>query len=166
MTDQEYIKKLEEALYDSLALNINWVSTALKSDLEYHSEYAAVIKQAKETLKLSKNPKMHNMSTTPRLKPWGLPSSKNMKFKVSYYDYDTDKYVMKDCDRMEFKDGNFSFYPVDNPVKIYKSIVIDHPKVAIYQDRDRMKIIVTGYQYMNDGGYWRTETIIENVRED
>ena len=60
MTDQEYIKKLEEALYDSLALNINWVSTALKSDLEYQSEYAAVIKQAKEALKLSKNPKMYD----------------------------------------------------------------------------------------------------------
>jgi len=53
MTDQEYIK--------SLALNINWVSTALKSDLEYHSEYAAVIKQAKEALKLSQNPKMYDL---------------------------------------------------------------------------------------------------------
>ena len=42
-----------------------------------------------------------------------------MKFKVSYYDFDTDKHLTKDCDRMEFKDGNFSFYPVDNPVKIY-----------------------------------------------
>lgn len=61
MTDQEYIKKLEDALYDSLALNINWVSTALYSDLEFHSEYEEVIKQAKETLKLSKNPKMHNI---------------------------------------------------------------------------------------------------------
>lgn len=89
-----------------------------------------------------------------------------MKFKVSYYDFDTDKHLTKDCDKMEFKDDIFSFYPVDNPVKIYKSVIIDHPKVAIYQDRDRMKIIVTGYQYMNDGGYWRTETIIENVRED
>lgn len=61
MTDQEYIKKLEEALYESLALNLNWISTAVKSDLEFHSEYAAVIKQAKETLKLSKNPKMHDL---------------------------------------------------------------------------------------------------------
>ena len=61
MTDQEYIKKLEEALYESLALTLNWVSTALKSDLEFHSEYAAVIKQAKEALKLSKNPKMHDL---------------------------------------------------------------------------------------------------------
>ena len=61
MTDQEYIKKLEEALYESLALNLNWVSTALYSDLEFHSEYAVVIKQAKEALKLSKNPKMYDL---------------------------------------------------------------------------------------------------------
>ena len=61
MTDKQYIKKLEEALYESLALNLNWISTAVKSDLEFHSEYAAVIKQAKETLKLSKNPKMHDL---------------------------------------------------------------------------------------------------------
>ena len=39
MTQKEYIKKLEKALYDSLTLNINWVSTALYSDLEFHSEY-------------------------------------------------------------------------------------------------------------------------------
>lgn len=61
MTDKQYIKKLEKALYDSLALNINWVFTALYSDLEFHSEYEEVIKQAKETLKLSKNQKMHNI---------------------------------------------------------------------------------------------------------
>ena len=61
MTDQEYIKKLEEALYESYALNVNWTSDAEASDLEYYSEYAAVIKQAKETLKLSKNKKMHNI---------------------------------------------------------------------------------------------------------
>ena len=89
-----------------------------------------------------------------------------MKLKVSYYDFDTDKHLTKDCDKMEFKDGIFSFLPLDNPVKKYKAVVIDHPKVTIYKDRDRMKIIVTGYQHMNDGGYWRTETIIENVRED
>jgi len=89
-----------------------------------------------------------------------------MKFKVSYYDFDTDKYVTKDCDWMEFKDGDFLFRPVDNPVKSYKSVSISHPKVTIYQDRDNMKIIVTGYQSMRDGGCWLTETIIENVRED
>ena len=89
-----------------------------------------------------------------------------MKFKVSYYDYDSDKYVTKDCDRMDFSNGEFYFYPVDNPVKMYKSVVIDHPKVSIHQNKDRMKIIVTGYQYAGEGNYERTETIIENVRED
>lgn len=61
MTDKQYIKKLEESLYESLALNLNWISTTVTSDLEFYSEYAAVIKQAKETLKLSKNPKMHDL---------------------------------------------------------------------------------------------------------
>ncbi len=61
MTDKQYIKKLEKALYESLALNINWVSTALYSDLEYHSEYESVIKLARETLKLSKNPDMRDL---------------------------------------------------------------------------------------------------------
>ena len=61
MTDKQYIKKLEDALYKSLALNINWVSTTLYSDLEFHSEHEEVIKQAKETLKLSKNKRMHNI---------------------------------------------------------------------------------------------------------
>ena len=53
-----YIKQLEDALYESLALNINWVSTTDASDLEYYSEYKAAIKQAKEALKLSQNPNM------------------------------------------------------------------------------------------------------------
>jgi hypothetical protein len=29
-----------------------------------------------------------------------------------------------------------------------------------------MKIHITGYQYTGEGGYEKTETIIENVRED
>ena len=89
-----------------------------------------------------------------------------MKFKVSYYDYDTDKQITKDCDSMEFKDGKFYFYPVDNPVKIYKAVVIDHPIVTIHQNKDKLSISVEGYQYMKEGGCWRTTTTIENVRED
>jgi hypothetical protein len=58
MSDKEYIKKLEEALSESLSLNINWTEDASDEDLNYYSEHRAVIKQAKETLKLSKNPKM------------------------------------------------------------------------------------------------------------
>ena len=89
-----------------------------------------------------------------------------MKFKVSYYDYDTDKYVTKDCDRMEFKDGKFSFDPVDNPVKIYKAVIIDHPIVSIHQMDDRIRICVSGYQCMKNGGHAKTNTIFESVRED
>lgn len=58
---EAHIKQLEEALYESLALNLNWTSNADASDLEYYSEYKGVIKQAKEALKLSKNPLMHNI---------------------------------------------------------------------------------------------------------
>jgi hypothetical protein len=60
LSDKEYIKKLEEALSESLSLNINWTEDASDEDLNYYSEHRAVIKQAKETLKLSKNPNMHN----------------------------------------------------------------------------------------------------------
>jgi len=89
-----------------------------------------------------------------------------MKFKVSYYDYDSDKYVTKDCDRMEFSNGEFHFYPVDNPVKIYKGIGIDHPKVSIHQNNDRIKIHITGYQYAGEGNYERTETIIKKKKKN
>jgi len=92
-----------------------------------------------------------------------------MKFKVSYYDYDSDKFVTKDCDSMDFSNGDyqFSFYPVDNPVKIYKAITIDHPKIKVQQNqRWGIKIIVTGYQCMKDGDYWKTDTTFESVKED
>lgn len=58
---EAYIKRLEEALYESLALNMNWASNADASDLEYYSEHRRVINKAKEVLKLSKNPEMHNI---------------------------------------------------------------------------------------------------------
>lgn len=89
-----------------------------------------------------------------------------MKFKVSYYDYDTDKYVTKDCDEMHFGDGKFSFYPVDNPFKSYKMVIIDHAIVTIHQNKYNLSISVVGYQYIKEGGYWRTTTTIEKIRED
>jgi hypothetical protein len=49
---------------------------------------------------------------------------------------------------------------------MYKSVGIDHPKISIHQNNDRIKIHITGYQYAGEGNYERTETIIENVRED
>ena len=89
-----------------------------------------------------------------------------MKFKVTYYDYYTDSVVTKDCHSLTWTQGLFEFVPVDNPVKIYKAVIIDHPKVSIHQNKDKLSISVEGYQYMKDGDCWRTTTIIENARED
>ena len=95
-----------------------------------------------------------------------------MKFKATYYDYDTDKSVTKDCIEIDYNndynnaDKNFSFVPVDNPPRIYKSVVIDHPIISIYQNDSGIRILVQGYQGMNGGGYAKTKTVIESVREE
>ena len=91
-----------------------------------------------------------------------------MKFKVSYYDYDSDNTIEKYC--FEFncdtKENKFSFIPVDNPVKIYKSVIIDSPVTYIGYNNGKLKIVVEGYQMIKDSGYWKTETIITNIEED
>lgn len=91
-----------------------------------------------------------------------------MKFKVTYYDYDADKSVTKDCVEVNYNttDKNFSFIPVDNPVKIYKAVIIDHPIVSIHQMDDRIRICVSGYQCIKNGGHGKTNTIFESVREE
>jgi hypothetical protein len=93
-----------------------------------------------------------------------------MKFKVTYYDVETGKGVTKNCVEIDYKEHNFernfSFVPVDNPPRIYKSVVIDHPIISIYQNDSGIRILVQGYQGMNDGGYAKTNTVIESVRED
>ena len=58
---EAYIKQLEEALYESAALNINWSEDASDEDLNYYTEYRGVIKQAKEVLRLSKNPNVNSI---------------------------------------------------------------------------------------------------------
>ena len=91
-----------------------------------------------------------------------------MKFKVTYYDIDTDSTVTKNCESIsDYKttDESFSFCPVDDPPKIYKAVVIDRPTISIYQHKDKIRIIVDGYQYMKSGGYWKTKTTIENNRK-
>ena len=89
-----------------------------------------------------------------------------MKFKVSYYDYDTDKYVTKECYRMRFYDGVFEFMPVDGPIKIYKSIIIDHTRFSVSQNNTGfISISVVGYQYTKNGSYEKTTTKVENVRD-
>lgn len=88
-----------------------------------------------------------------------------MKFKVKYYDYDSDKTIEKDCFDFEYdtKENKFSFTPVDNPVKIYKSVVIDSPVTYIGYNDNEQVILVEGYQMIKDGGYWKTKTTITSV---
>ena len=89
-----------------------------------------------------------------------------MKFKVSYYDYNTDKNVTKECYRMSFYDGVFEFMPVDDPIKIYKSIIIDHPIFSVSQNNTGfISISVVGYQCTKNGFYEKTTTKVENVRD-
>ena len=44
-----------------------------------------------------------------------------MKFKVSYYDFDTDKYVTKECYRMSFYDGIFEFNARNRKLNEYQA---------------------------------------------
>ena len=93
-----------------------------------------------------------------------------MKFKVKYYDYDSNNTIEKDCIDiiMNPKENQFSFTPVDNN---YKVVIIDRPSIHIgyldseYQDH-KLKIVVEGYQMIKDSGYWKTKTIISNIEED
>ena len=88
-----------------------------------------------------------------------------MKFKVSYYDFDTDKYIKQDFDRINFySNGELYLYSL-NPYKCHK-VVISNSKISFDQDNDRMNMRIKGYQYLGEGNYKITETIIENVRED
>ena len=90
-----------------------------------------------------------------------------MKFKVTYYDIDSDSSVTRECFRMGFSSHEvFEFWPVNVPPNQFKSKCIDHPKITGYQDGETLKIIVKGYQYTKSGGYWKTDTIFESVRED
>lgn len=91
-----------------------------------------------------------------------------MKFKATYYDYETGKSVTKNCIDITYEpmDESFSFTPVDDPVRSYKTVMIDHPRVSVSQNDRGIRIIVDGYQCVKEGGYWRTTTVIESVRED
>ena len=95
-----------------------------------------------------------------------------MKFKVTYYDYDSDKSIEKDCIAIDYapsEENKFSFIPVDNPVKIYKTVVIDRPVVNIgynSYNKDKLQIYVDGYQCVKSGGYWKTTTLIYENEND
>jgi len=86
-----------------------------------------------------------------------------MKKYVTYYDIESDMVLSKEC--LEFfydaeEPTRFSFTPVDDPIVIYKSVVIAHPLIAIHGNEYRTKIHVTGYQQLKTGNTGKTETII------
>jgi hypothetical protein len=67
---------------------------------------------------------------------------------------------------MSFYDGVFEFMPVDDPIKIYKSIIIDHPIFSVSQNNTGfISISVVGYQCTKNGFYEKTTTKVENVRD-
>jgi hypothetical protein len=86
-----------------------------------------------------------------------------MKMLVTYYDIETDLSVTKDCFCISNNDINtFEFTPVDNPVKIYKSVVLSHPIINVFCiDGRKIKIVVSAWQYTKDG-YALTKTVIFN----
>lgn len=93
-----------------------------------------------------------------------------MKWKVRYYDIDSDSSVEKQCVHVFFGHGqsSFEFTPVDNPPRIYKAVVISHPHISMYMHpgNNTMKITVVGYQYTKHGGYAQTTTHIESYEEN
>ncbi len=90
---------------------------------------------------------------------------------VQYYDIDQDKLVEKELHSMEYGWENvfFSFVPIDNPPKIYKSVIIQHPviKMVKHADGDNiLTIYVTGWQCVKSGGYSKTVTTIRIVETE
>lgn len=83
-----------------------------------------------------------------------------MKVTVNYYDFDEDKTVTKTCFQFNNTVDDFSFIPIDNPVTIYKSVVIKDAKVSIFYDDNKVTLRVNGWQYIKGGGYDQTQTTI------
>mgnify|MGYP006919765533 CR=1 FL=1 len=71
---------------------------------------------------------------------------------VNYWDDDSGKMETKKCIQINYdsKDSSrLEFMPVDNPVRIYKSVVITHPVVKIVSDNNKCNIIVDGFRSIN-----------------
>lgn len=85
-----------------------------------------------------------------------------MKATVRYFDYDLNDMVVKKCENFHYTaNQEFEFMPVDEPAKIYKSIVIKHPKVSIHyrSELEKMEVTVEGFQYTKNGYILTTTTI-------
>jgi hypothetical protein len=91
----------------------------------------------------------------------------HMKCQVKYYDINVNAVVTKNCDNVHYSDvdGSFSFCPLDDPPRIYKDVIIDRPRVRLYQLENGMRLIIDGYQSVKSGGCARTTTTIEMTDE-
>lgn len=89
-----------------------------------------------------------------------------MKFTVTYYDDDTNSYVTKNCVSMEYgyTDKDFTFLPVDDPPKMYKSLTIKSPQISVYQNERGIEFRIKGFQYnTKNSGYEHTTTVIKSI---
>ncbi len=93
-----------------------------------------------------------------------------MKARVRYFDYDADEVVEKKCEDFYYTTDDifeFEFMPVDEPAKIYKTIVVKHPKIDISYNNEykELKLVVEGYQNTKKYGYSLFTTTI-TIKED
>jgi len=85
-------------------------------------------------------------------------------YKVTYYDYDSDKYLTTDLYSMASYRGSFDFFPVrDGPKETWKGVHIDGSGVNVFYNDKGMNITVDGFQEMKSGGYGKTTTVIQSV---
>jgi hypothetical protein len=90
-----------------------------------------------------------------------------MKYKVTYYDYDSDKYLTKDLYWMASHKGSFDFVPiVDGPKENWKGVSLYGCEISMVCNDKGVTITVEGFQQKNGGGYCKTITVAKSVIED
>jgi hypothetical protein len=92
-----------------------------------------------------------------------------MKAKVKYFDYDVNEVVEKTCEDFHYTTDEmfeFEFMPVDEPAKIYKHIVVRHPRIDIHYSGEykELRLTVEGYQFTKDG--WNLNKTTITIKED
>jgi hypothetical protein len=98
-----------------------------------------------------------------------IRESNYMKARVKYFDYELNEMVEKNCEDFYYTTSNmfeFEFMPVDDPVRIYKSVVIIRPKIMINyrKEYNELNLMVDGFQYTKNGYSLTTTTI--TIKED
>jgi hypothetical protein len=91
-----------------------------------------------------------------------------MKATVTYYDIEEDKAVTKKCFEFSYNSNTNEFYftPVDEPVKMYKQLIVDSPTIYMGYATYGLKITVKGWMSVKSGGYSKTTTEIRIENEE